>query len=80
MVKSISIYLIVFRFVDQEDVLLPTMTVKETLLFSANLRLPESMTCEEKEDLVQEVMVDLRIDHIANVRIGSQGNKHITIN
>ena len=35
-------------FVDQHDMLLPTMTVMESLMFSALLRLPRSVSLKEK--------------------------------
>jgi len=43
-------------FVPQDDCLFPTLTVRETLFFSAELRLPSTMSHQEKErqiDLVR---------------------------
>jgi len=57
-------------YLDQSCHLMPTMTVLETLLFSATLRLENSMTMEEKIARVVEVMRSLKIDHVADSRIG----------
>jgi len=47
------------KYVPQEDSLFGTMTVKETLDFSAELSLPSHMTAEERSQRVQTVMQDL---------------------
>lgn len=39
-------------YVMQQDILTPTQTVRESLWFSANLRLPKSYSRKEKEELV----------------------------
>lgn len=65
-------------FVDQEDLLLETLTVRETLLFSANLRLPESVTFVEKEKIVQRTLDSLGLTHVANSRIGGGGVRGIS--
>lgn len=41
--------------VPQEDVLLSSFTVRETLMFSAHLRLPPTKTTAQKAAIVQEV-------------------------
>ncbi|KAI8586885.1 hypothetical protein BDZ88DRAFT_267648 [Geranomyces variabilis] len=57
-------------FVDQDDILMETLTVRETLMFSAKMRLPESMAHAAKQARVQEVMDVLGLTHIADSRIG----------
>lgn len=47
-----------------------TMTVKECLMFSADLRLPDCVSKREKEKIVRAVMKDLGISHIADRRVG----------
>jgi ABC-type multidrug transport system ATPase subunit len=49
------------------------LTVRETLLFSANLRLPESATRAVKQSIVDMTLQELGISHIANSRIGGNG-------
>ncbi|KIV94382.1 hypothetical protein PV10_02154 [Exophiala mesophila] len=62
----------VIGFVDQEDTLLPTLTVHETILTSALLRLPADMGVTIKEQRVIEVMQQLGIYHIKDQQIGSE--------
>jgi ABC-type multidrug transport system ATPase subunit len=57
-------------YVDQEDVLMATMTVRETLLFSANLRLPESMSADKKAAIVNEILEELGLSHVRDSFIG----------
>jgi len=62
-------------FVDQEDTMLPTLTVHETILTSALLRLPKDMTRTAKEQRVIEVEKQLGIYHIRDSLIGSEEGK-----
>ena len=59
-------------YVDQEDALLPTLTVHETILTSALLRLPADMGNFVKEQRAIEVMQQLGIYHIKDQMIGSE--------
>lgn len=59
-------------FVDQEDTMLPTLTVHETILTSALLRLPRDMPRLSKEQRVVEVERQLGIYHIRDQIIGSE--------
>lgn len=59
-------------FVDQEDTMLPTLTVHETILTSALLRLPRDMSSAAKEQRVYEVEKQLGIGHIRDQLIGSE--------
>ncbi|KAI0015412.1 hypothetical protein F4780DRAFT_784184 [Xylariomycetidae sp. FL0641] len=65
----------VMGFVDQEDTMLPTLTVHETILMSALLRLPRQMGRMAKEQKVQEVEKQLGIYHIRDSLIGSEEGK-----
>ncbi|OXV07259.1 hypothetical protein Egran_04981 [Elaphomyces granulatus] len=62
-------------FVDQEDTMLPTLTVHETILTSALLRLPKDMSNYAKEQRVLEVEKQLGIYHIKDQLIGSEEGK-----
>lgn len=62
-------------FVDQEDTMLPTLTVHETILTSALLRLPKDMSRFAKEQRVFEVEKQLGIYHIKDQLIGSEEGK-----
>ncbi|KAJ3372343.1 hypothetical protein HDU91_003953 [Kappamyces sp. JEL0680] len=65
-------------YVDQEDTLMDTLTVYETIMYSALLRLPRAMSLQAKQRRVQETMAELGIVHIANKRIGSSGNRGLS--
>ena len=69
---SDSEYKSVIGFVDQEDTMLPTLTVHETILTSALLRLPRTMGRSAKEQRVFEVEKQLGIYHIRDSLIGSE--------
>lgn len=62
-------------FVDQEDTMLPTLTVHETILTSALLRLPKDMGRAAKEQRVHEVEKQLGIHHIRDSLVGSEEGK-----
>lgn len=65
-------------YVDQEDTMIPTLTVYETILYSALLRLPRSMSKAAKKFRVMEVMQELNIDGIKDSRIGQPGSRSIS--
>ena len=60
-------------FVDQEDTLMSTLTVYETVLYSALLRLPREMSLEAKKYRTLETMNELGILGIKDSRIGDTG-------
>ncbi|KAF2771146.1 putative ABC transporter [Teratosphaeria nubilosa] len=62
----------VIGFVDQEDTMLPTLTVHETILDSALLRLPKEMSTASKIQKVEDVERQLGIYHIRHQVIGSE--------
>lgn len=49
-------------FVTQDDVLFPHLTVKETLIFAARLRLPSTLTKQEKEKRATDVICELGLE------------------
>ncbi|KAG9052708.1 hypothetical protein FS842_009354 [Serendipita sp. 407] len=65
-------------FVDQQDILPSMLTVEEALLFAAKLRLPESITLEQKQARVFEVMKQLNILDLKDTRIGSHERRGIS--
>ena len=62
----------VVGFVDQEDAMFPTLTVHETIMTSALLRLPKDMGISAKEQRVYEVERQLGIHHIKDQMVGSE--------
>lgn len=68
----------VVGFVDQEDTLLPTLTVYESVLYSALLRLPRDMSYDAKVYRTLETMEELGILGIKDSRIGESGKRSIS--
>ncbi|XP_052206728.1 ABC transporter G family member 10 [Diospyros lotus] len=62
-------------FVTQDDALFPLLTVEETLVYSALLRLPGGR--KEAAGRVRVLMNELRLDQVADSRIG-EGNHGIS--
>jgi ABC-type multidrug transport system ATPase subunit len=62
-------------YVMQQDVLLPTLTVRETLQYAADLRLPPPTTAAERKKVVEEVIMELGLKECANTRIGTHVHK-----
>lgn len=58
-------------YVVQQDILLPTLTVRETLRYAAELRLPPSTPADERRELVEEIIRELCLQDCADIRIGS---------
>ncbi|KAJ6894202.1 ABC transporter G family member 10-like [Populus alba x Populus x berolinensis] len=59
-------------YVTQDDSLFPSLTVKETLLYSALLRLPGGK--KEAANRVRRLLKELGLEHIADSRIGEGSN------
>jgi ABC-type multidrug transport system ATPase subunit len=62
-------------YVIQQDILLPTLTVRETLMYAAELRLPSSVSQVERKQLVEEVILELGLKEAADTRIGNHAHK-----
>lgn len=62
-------------YVIQQDVLLPTLTVRETLAYAAQLRLPSTTSQVERKQLVEEVILELGLKEAADTRIGNHAYK-----
>ncbi|KAJ0005243.1 hypothetical protein NQD34_011457 [Periophthalmus magnuspinnatus] len=57
--------------VRQDDRLLPHLTVRETLVFVAKLRLPTHFTKAQRDKRVDDVIAELRLRQCANTRVGN---------
>ncbi|EFW16705.1 ABC transporter, partial [Coccidioides posadasii str. Silveira] len=62
-------------YVMQQDVLIPTLTVRETLQYSADLRLPPPTTHDERQNVVNNVILELGLKECADTRIGTTTHK-----
>ncbi|KAI8372254.1 P-loop containing nucleoside triphosphate hydrolase protein [Choanephora cucurbitarum] len=65
-------------FVDQDDSLMGTLTVRETLTYAALMRLPRKMPLKAKQKRVEDVMQELGIAKIADSLIGMPGQRGIS--
>ena len=65
-------------YVVQDDVLSETLTVRENLMFSANLRLPRNNTFKAKQGIVNLVISQLGLEKCAETKIGHPTNRRIS--
>lgn len=56
--------------VEQDDIVLTELTVRQSLRFTAQLRLPREFSLEEKFERVEEVIQHLRLENCADTKIG----------
>lgn len=59
-------------YVVQDDVVMGTLTVRENLRFSAELRLSGKLTREEKEAKVNHLIKELGLTKVADSRVGTE--------
>ncbi|XP_074320119.1 ABC transporter G family member 26 [Silene latifolia] len=57
-------------FVTQDDVLFPQLTVEETLVFAAYLRLPNSISMKQKYQRVVMIIEELGLERCRHTRVG----------
>ncbi|KAG1683927.1 hypothetical protein DVH05_012502 [Phytophthora capsici] len=60
-------------YVQQDDSLYSTLTVRECISYSAQLRLPSTLSDRVKDAMVDRTIAELNLTHVANSRIGSVG-------
>ncbi|KAI3874413.1 hypothetical protein MKW92_047468 [Papaver armeniacum] len=65
-------------YVMQDDLLFPMLTVEETLMFSAEFRLPRSTSKSKKKARVQAVIEELGLRNAAKTLIGDEGHRGIS--
>ncbi|KAK1562262.1 hypothetical protein Q3G72_009036 [Acer saccharum] len=70
--KTISAYVM------QDDLLFPMLTVEETLMFSAEFRLPRSISKKKKQARVQALIDQLGLRSVANTVIGDEGHRGVS--
>ncbi|KAF4396204.1 hypothetical protein G4B88_020841 [Cannabis sativa] len=58
-------------YLTQEDVFLGTLTVRETITYSAHLRVSNKMSKEEIENLVEKTIEEMGLEHCADNKIGN---------
>lgn len=67
-----SNFRLISGYVVQDDVVMGTLSVRENLRFSAALRLPSSVSKQEREQRVEDVITELGLSDCANTRIGNE--------
>ena len=58
-------------YVTQDEVLIGSLSVRETLLYAAQLRLPAAMSAAEKAGIVDEVIGELGLEAAAHTAVGN---------
>eukprot|EP00250_Pteridium_aquilinum_P008810 c18225_g1_i2 orf=144-2291(-) len=58
-------------YVTQEDTLIGTLTVRETIHYSAHLRLPDKMTKAEKDTIVESTILEMGLQECADTPVGN---------
>eukprot|EP00250_Pteridium_aquilinum_P018713 c24179_g1_i1 orf=516-2765(-) len=58
-------------YVTQEDTLIGTLTVRETIFYSAHLRLPDAMPMSEKENIVDSTILEMGLQDCADTPVGN---------
>lgn len=58
-------------YVTQEDFFLGTLTVRETITYSAHLRLPTKMTKEEISNVIENTIIEMGLQDCADIKIGN---------
>lgn len=69
--KRTSLYRRQTAYVEQDDVMFPHLTVRETMYYTARLRMPRGTTYDEKIARADEVMQVLGLSDCKDTRIGS---------
>jgi len=65
-------------YVVQDDIISGNLTVRENLLFSANLRLPRNISSKAKKAIVDEVIGQLGLEKCAGQKVGTELQRGIS--
>jgi ATP-binding cassette subfamily G (WHITE) protein 2 len=65
-------------YVVQDDIVSGALTVRENLMFSANVRLPTKLSSKAKIDIVNEVIMELGLEKCANTMIGTDFKRGVS--
>lgn len=65
-------------YVRQDDRLLPHLTVKETLMFVAQLKLPTTFTSTQIRKRVESVINELGLSHVADSKVGGAEDRGVS--
>lgn len=73
-----SLLKVISAYVMQDDLLFPMLTVEETLMFSAEFRLPRSLSKRKKKARVQALIDQLGLRNAAKTVIGDEGHRGVS--
>jgi ABC-type multidrug transport system ATPase subunit len=65
-------------YVEQDDLMNPYLTVQEVIEFSAKFRLPASLSEKERKEKVNEIIMDLGLNHCRNSQIGDHTKRGVS--
>ncbi len=71
MKKIHLIFFVIYLFFSFKDIISGTLSVRENLMFSANVRLPRSKTMNQRIEIVNKILRDLGLEKCADTRIGT---------
>ncbi|KAJ7977049.1 ABC transporter G family member [Quillaja saponaria] len=69
---------VISAYVMQDDLLFPMLTVEETLMFSAEFRLPRSLSKSKKRARVQILIDQLGLRNASKTVIGDEGHRGVS--
>ncbi|GMJ12108.1 ATP-binding cassette G2 [Hibiscus trionum] len=69
---------VISAYVMQDDLLFPMLTVEETLMFSAEFRLPRSVSKKKKKERVRALIDQLGLRNAAKTVIGDEGHRGVS--
>nr|CAD1828757.1 unnamed protein product [Ananas comosus var. bracteatus] len=72
------LFKVISAYVMQDDLLYPMLTVRETLTYAAEFRLPRSMSRARKESRVQALIDQLGLRRAADTIIGDEGHRGVS--
>ncbi|KAJ4977881.1 hypothetical protein NE237_008661 [Protea cynaroides] len=76
--KEQSTFARISGYVEQSDIHSPQVTVEESLLFSADLRLPKETSKENKREFVEQVMTLVELDTLRHALVGLPGSSGLS--
>ncbi|KAG7565754.1 ABC transporter-like [Arabidopsis suecica] len=69
---------VISAYVMQDDLLFPMLTVKETLMFASEFRLPRSLPKSKKMERVETLIDQLGLRNAADTVIGDEGHRGVS--
>ncbi|KAL0724861.1 hypothetical protein Bca4012_039460 [Brassica carinata] len=69
---------VISAYVMQDDLLFPMLTVRETLMFASEFRLPRSLSKSKKTERVETLIDQLGLRNAADTIIGDEGHRGVS--